>query len=150
MNWSEFDKKVDVQGLSKDVKEAKTNDGEYPEVPQGKYVVELEALELKESKKGHPMLFAKFKILEGKFEKFKLFMNQVIFLGDEYDAKIRIPNANKFLKSLETEYAVDFESFAQYAELIKNIADECVNCEFQLKYGVDKKGYNTFEIVEAY
>ena len=39
MNWSEFDKKVDVQGLSKDVKEAKTNDGEYPEVPQGKYVV---------------------------------------------------------------------------------------------------------------
>ena len=53
MDFSKFDAKVDLEGLQKDVKEAEANgyDGDYPEVPKGKYEVKFEKIEMKETKK---------------------------------------------------------------------------------------------------
>mgnify|MGYP003446722877 CR=1 FL=1 len=52
MDFSEFDKMVDVQGLKTDIKKAEENGVDYEEVPVGEYEVKIEKMELKKSKKG--------------------------------------------------------------------------------------------------
>ena len=82
MDFSKFDAKVDLEGLQKDVKEAEKNgyDGDYPEVPKGKYEVKFEKIEMKTTKKdGRPMLSVMARILEGDFKKQCVFMNRVLF-----------------------------------------------------------------------
>ena len=48
--WEEFDEKIDVEGLKKDVAEAAENSGDFKEVPHGKYEVEITKMELKNLK----------------------------------------------------------------------------------------------------
>lgn len=64
IDYSKFDKQVDVEGLKKDVKEAQENggSGDYKEVPFGDYEVSVDKMELSESKKGDPMVSIWFKI----------------------------------------------------------------------------------------
>ena len=147
-DWDAFDATVDTKGLSKEVKELKSS-SDYPEIPCGKYEVALEKLEMKKSKKGNPMLFAQMKIVQGQFENQKIFMNQVLYMGDGHD-NFRLSNANGFLKSLETGLTVEFESFKQYAQLIDAIFEAADGCEFLLDYSENKKGYKTYAIVEVY
>ena len=44
MNFDAFDKKVDLEGLQKDIAEAEKNtpSGDFPEIPKGKYEVVIE------------------------------------------------------------------------------------------------------------
>lgn len=147
-DWDAFDATVDTKGLSKEVKELKSS-SDYPEIPCGKYEVALEKLQMKQSKKGNPMLSAQMKIVQGKYENQKIFMNQVLYLGNDHD-KFRLSIADKFLKSLETGLPVGFETFKQYAQLIEEIFEKAEGCEFLLDYGENKDGYKTYNIVELY
>ena len=57
-NFEAFDKKVDLEGMKKDVQEAEKNgaSGDYPEIPKGKYEVKFDNIEVKPTKDGRPML----------------------------------------------------------------------------------------------
>ncbi|MDW0084909.1 DUF669 domain-containing protein [Clostridioides difficile] len=55
MDFSKFDKAIDVKGLKEDIKEASENSGKFKDVPHGTYEVEINKMELSESKKGDPM-----------------------------------------------------------------------------------------------
>ena len=146
-NWSKFDKEFDTKGLQEEIKEAAENDrGGYEDVPDGDYEVSVEKLELKESRKGDPMLSVWFNILDGKFTNSKIFMNQVLTKG------FQIHNANELLRSLGTDLDIKFDSFAQYAELIDDVFEQIDSdgLEYLLDYGTNKKGYNTFKIKEVY
>ena len=65
MDFSKFNKAVDLEALKHDIQEAEENggSGDYKDVPTGTYEVKIEKMEIKESKKGDPMLSVWFKIL---------------------------------------------------------------------------------------
>ena len=143
--FEKWNSNVDLAGLQKDIKDAQENKREYDEVPHGEYEVKLDKLELKATKKGDPMVSAWFTILEGKYKKSKLFMNQVITQG------FQIHIVNELLRSMGTDLAIDFVDYKQYAELLLDVAEECDanNLEFALKYE-DNKGYDKFTITEVF
>lgn len=145
IDFSKFDKKVDLEGLKNDIAEAEENGGgNFKEVPLGTYEVAITKLELGESKKGDPMVKVWFKIVDGEYKNSLIFMNQVITQG------FQIHIMDEFLRSLETDVDVTFESYSQYAQLLMDIF-EAVNgkYEYGLDYG-ENKGFNTFEITDVF
>ena len=142
--FEKWNSNVDLRGLQKDVKDAQDNKREYEEIPHGEYEVKIDKMELKSSKKGDPMVSIWFTILEGKYKKSKLFLNQVITQG------FQIHIVNELLKSMKTDLVIEFVDYKQYAELLLDVAEECDtnNLEFALKYE-DNKGYDKFTITEV-
>ncbi|MBF0848204.1 DUF669 domain-containing protein, partial [Streptococcus danieliae] len=51
-------------------------EGDFPEIPYGTYEVKVNNIELKESKKGSLMIVFEFEIINGDFEKSRLWYNQ--------------------------------------------------------------------------
>ena len=147
MDFSKFNQAFDLNALKHDVQEAAENgdNGNYREVPHGDYEVKIDKLELTASKKGDPMVSCWFTILNGEFEKSKIFMNQVITQG------FQIHIMNTFLRSLDTGIEIQFDDFEQYANLLYDVheAIDSQKLEFALKYG-ENKGFNTFEITEVF
>ena len=143
--FEKWNSNIDLAGLQQDIKDAQDNNKEFEAVPHGEYEVKLDKLELKATKKGDPMVSAWFTILEGKYKKSKLFMNQVVTQG------FQIHIVNEFLRSMKTDIDVDFEDYKQYADLLLDVAEFCDanNLEFAIKYE-DNKGYDKFTITEVF
>ena len=143
--FEKWNSNVDLAGLQQDVKDAQDNNKEFEKVPHGEYEVKVDKMELKASKKGDPMVSIWFTILEGKYKKSKLFLNQVITQG------FQIHIVNELLKSMKTDLNIEFVDYKQYAELLLDVAEECDanNLEFALKYE-DNKGYDKFTITEVF
>lgn len=144
MDFSKFDSMVDVAALKNDVAEAEKNGGNFDKVPYGSYEVNIEKMELNESKKGDPMFSCWFKIVNGDCKDRLIFMNQVVTQG------FQIHIVNSFLKELDSGIDVKFDSFTQYNNLIMDI-HEAINgkLEYALEYG-EKKGFDTFKITEVF
>lgn len=145
MDFSKFDKKFDLEGLKNDIHDAEENGGgDYKEVPHGNYEVAITKLELGESKKGDPMVKVWFKIISGEYKGSLIFMNQVITQG------FQIHIMDEFLRSLETDVEITFESYSQYAEMLLDVFEAVDgNLEFVLKYS-EKKGFNIFKITDVF
>lgn len=146
VDFSKFDKQVDLEGLKNDVAEAEANGGgNFKEVPHGAYEVEITKLELTESKKGDPMVSVWFKVLNGEFKGSLIFMNQVVTQG------FQIHIVNDFLRSLESGVEVTWPgTYSAYAQMIMDIAESIdKRLEYGLNYG-ERKGFNTFEITDVF
>ena len=144
--FEKWNNEADLKGLQKDIKDAQENNKrEYEKVPHGEYEIKVDKRELKASKKGDPMVSAWFTILNGKYKKSKLFMNQVVTQG------FQIHIVNNFLKSMGTDLVIEFVDYKQYAELLLDVAEFCDenNLEFAIKYE-DNKGYDKFTITEVF
>ncbi len=150
--FEKWNQSADLTGLKADIESAKdsSNDREFEKVPYGQYEVKLDKLELKSTKPtaktpNAPMVSAWFTILEGKYKKSKLFMNQVITQG------FQIHIVNEFLRSMGTDLDIEFVDYKQYADLLLDVAEECDanKLEFALKYE-DNKGYDKFTITEVF
>ena len=143
--FDKWNSNIDLKGLQDDVKDAQDNNKEFEAVPHGEYEVKLDKLELKATKKGDPMVSAWFTILNGKYKKSKLFMNQVVTQG------FQIHIVNTFLNSMGTDLNIEFVDYKQYAELLLDVAEFCDenNLEFAIKYE-DNKGYDKFTITEVF
>ena len=149
--FAQWDNAVDMEGLQKDIQEAKENGGNFKEVPHGQYEVSIEKMELKATKeKQKPMVSIWMKIVgDSDFKASMIFMNQVITEG------FQIHIVNEFLRSLVQDCAdapvVEFRSYAQYAELLMDIHELIAESfEYAVNYGQTKKGFDTFEITEVY
>lgn len=144
VDYSKFDKAIDVEGLKKDVADAARNEGNFVDVPHGIYEISIDKMELVESKKGDPMVSIWFKILEGEYKNQRIFMNQVITKG------FQIHIVNELLKSLGTDKKVEFETFSQYGQLLLDVHEDIDDkFEYALDY-YDNKGYDAFEIKEIF
>lgn len=145
--FEKWNKSTDLTGLRKDIEEAKENGGnmEYEKVPHGNYEVKVDKMELKPTKKGDPMVSIWFTIIEGKYKNSKLFMNQVVTQG------FQINIVNEFLRSMDTGVNVEFVDYAQYADMLLDVAEACDTnkLEFAVKYE-DNKGYDKFTILEVF
>lgn len=146
INFEKFDKAANLDGLKEDIEKAKENGGgTREEVPAGNYEVKVEKMELTESKKGDPMVSIWFRIINGQFEKSMLFFNQVVNKG------FQIHIVNELLKSLESEIAVEFESYSKYGQMLMDIHEAIDGkLEYGLKYGENKQGFKTFEITDVF
>ena len=144
VDFSKFDKAVDLDRLKKDVEGAKENTGSFKEVPVGKYEVSVDKMELSESKKGDPMVSIWFKIISGEYKNSRLFFNQVITQG------FQIHIVNELLRDMDTGLDIDFESYSQYGQLLLDV-HEAVDgqLEFAIEYG-ENKGFKTFEITDVF
>lgn len=145
--FDKWNKNIDTEGLASDAKEAEQNggSGEYAEVPVGKYEINIEKMELKESQKGDPMFSAWFRIIEGTYKNQLLFMNQPITQG------FQIGIVNNFLRSLEAVDEVEFKDYGQYNDLINDIMEAVDgNLEFLIDYSKSKKDFPVYKIKEVY
>lgn len=150
IDFSKFDEQVDIKELAKNVDEAaKNGGGDYPVVPKGNYLVNLEKLELGETKDHRPMLKGQFRITEGEYKKQLLFYNRVLF-GTKNDANM-IASAVGFLNSLEPSEDVGpvaFESYSQFADLVLDIAEDVEELSYSVDY--DPDAFNSIHIEEVY
>jgi hypothetical protein len=149
--FAQWDNAVDMEGLQKDIAEAKQNSkGDFKEVPHGKYEVSIEKIELKATKKGDPMVSVWMKIVGySNFKGSMIFMNQVITQG------FQIHIVNEFLRSLIEDCAdapvVEFKSYSQYANLLMDIHELIADSfEYAVDYGQAKNGFDTFKITDVY
>lgn len=152
MDFSKFDKMVDIDGLKKDIADAEANGGggDFKDVPHGSYEVAIDKLELTETKKtGKPMASCWMKIVNDcEFKGQRIFMNQVITQG------FQIHIMNNFLRSLLPDGSgidVEFTGYAEYNDLLLDIA-EFVSGKFEygLEYGGNDKGFGTFKITDIF
>jgi diaminopimelate epimerase len=146
--WDKFDKAFDTAGLANDVKEAAENGTNYREVPHGAYEVEVNKLELVESKKGDPMVTVWFKVVDGEYKGCLIFMNQVITLG------FQIHICNEILRQMTAEldgFNVEFLDYKQYGELLMDVHEAIDGkFEFKLDFAEGKKGFSTYSVDEIY
>ena len=145
--FEKWNKNTDLAGLRKDIEEAQKDSGnrEYEKVPYGQYEVKVDRMELKATKKGDPMVSIWFTILDGKYKNSKLFMNQVVTKGFQLNIM------NDFLRSMETGVNIEFVDYAQYADMLLDVAEVCDTnkLEFAVKYE-DNKGYDKFTIFDVF
>lgn len=146
MNFSDFDKMVDVNGLKNDIRKAEENGQNYEDVPSATYEVKIEKMELKASKKGEPMFSCWFKILNGDYKNHLIFMNQLLKEGFHFHI------VNQFLRSLETGKEIVFDTFEQYGNLIYDVKEEVEKqrLEYALEYDKKDGKYSTFKITEIF
>lgn len=151
MDWSKFDNQIDAEQMKKDVEEAKKNGGnDFPEIPKGTYVVTLKSMELGETKTNpRPMLKAQFKISEGEFKGQHIFYNRVM-LGTKNDASM-IASAVSFVESLEPSAdigAIVFNSFADFADLVLDVAEDVADLEYEVEY--DPSNFNSIKVTDVF
>lgn len=146
MDFSKWNSAIDKEQFEKDLEEIKKNGGgDFPEIEPGEYVVKIEKMELKASKKGDPMVSIMFRILEGEHKKACIFFNQVV------NQPFQIHLANEFLNSLETDVEAAFHGdYKEYNDIILDIFEACDKLEFSLEYGENSKGYKTYKIKEVF
>ena len=143
--FEKFDKAYNNEGLKNDIEEANKNNANFEEVPVGNYEVKIEKMELKESSTHKPMVSVWFKIVNGDLKDRLIFMNQLV------DEGFKLHIMNEFLRSLESDMEIYFDSFKQYNELILDV-HECIDgkLEYLLEYGENKKGFKTYTIKEIF
>lgn len=151
MDFSAFDKQINLDQLKKDTEEIKKNGGtgDFPEIPAGNYNAKVEKLKLGATKDGRPMLRAMFRITEGDYKKHCLFFNRVLF-GTKNDANM-IAGAMTWLESLEPSEDVGpivFDGYSDLAELVMDIAEDISDLEYEVEYDPDE--FNSVSIVEAF
>lgn len=148
IDFNKYDKQCDLEGLKKDITDAKENNGNFKEVPYGTYEVKIVKLELSESKTKKMMVKGQFKVLDGEYKGSSIFMNQLV------DEGFKINIMNEFLKTLEalSEDDIYFESYVDYNDLLLDIAESIdeQGLEYLLEYSENKNGYSTWKIKEVY
>ena len=151
MDFSAFDKQVDVEQLKNDAAEIKKNGGtgDFPELPAGTYIIKLDKLELGSTKDNRPMMRGQFSIVEGEYKKRKIFVNRVVY-GTKNDANM-IANVLGFLESLAPSEDIGpfvFNGYAALADLIMDVAEDVADLTYEAEYDAD--AFNPISIKEVF
>ena len=154
IDFSQFDTKINQEQFKKDLEQAKQNAGDdYPEVPEGKYTVKIERMEIRPTKNGEPMFSCMCRIIEGEHKKQCVFFNRKIYGNKETDtwndAKA-VQTVIGWLDKLETETVPEFINYTQFNECVLDIFDECEEYKLELKIDYDPDGFNPIKILEVY
>ena len=148
--FEEFDKIYDTKALAEEIKNS-SDTPVYKNVPDGEYEVSIIKMELVSTKETHkPMVSVWFKILNGDYKGQMIFMNQIIDYNGEHDSfKVKI--VNDFLRSLDSDLNIEFQSYTQYTNLLMDVMEEIDGkFEYGLKYTHNRKGFAQFEITEVF
>ena len=148
-NWQNFDLKID-NNLLNDIQNASSNNGDFEELPLGRYEVKINSMQLTQSKNGDPMTKTIFEVVQGQYKGRYMFKNSVIYKGDRNDAW-RLKQELNFINSLQPNDQVNFYSFSDFE---KQISDAFANINSRkLEYLVEikeKNNFRTYSVIEVY
>lgn len=144
--FDKFKNGIDQNAINEAITEAKENGGGFKEVPEGTYEVEVEKIELKQTRKGDDMVSIWFTILDGEFKGSKLFKNQVIKenwqLGQAFDFIFALGTGIEPTKKIK-----DNDDFQDYLdEVLDEINDQ--GLEYEVKYTINNKGFSDIQVAE--
>jgi hypothetical protein len=158
MDFSKFDEMVDSKALKEQMDAAP----EYDEVPAGRYVCSIEAMEVKETKAQDKLMFSlQCKITENKGGKGQvgrwIFFNRVICgnkTSEKWNDGIAIKGICSFVNEIlgveeGAEDALVFTKYTQFADDIADIAEE-VKGVVELEVTYDPKAFNPIKIEEVF
>ena len=148
MDFEKWNEQYGGDEALKALEEAKKNNGQYQEVPDGTYNCKLEKLELGETKgTGKPMIKAQFRIMEGEQKKQCLFVNQVFTRGFPQHKGM------EFLRSLQIfdDSEVDFDgNFKDLNDLLLDMAEEAEANQMRFRVSKTQDGeYSRIEVVDV-
>ena len=147
-DFSQFKSAVDTEA----VKKAQKEQGQYENVPKGKYVCSLEKMELTITKQEpkRPMFTMSMKVKEGEYKGRLLFFNRVLLgnrkterWGDAQAIASVVTILEKFGTQTVPEFTGDYEEFA---DCIADIYEELQgNVEIEVEYDADSFNTITFK-----
>lgn len=144
--FDKFKNGIDQNAINEAITEAKENGGGFKEVPEGTYEVEVEKIELKQTRKGDDMVSIWFTILDGEFKGSKLFKNQVIKenwqLGQAFDFIFALGTGIEPTKKIKNND--DFQDYLD--EVLDEINDQ--GLEYEVKYTINNKGFSDIQVAE--
>lgn len=156
--FDKFDKEVDLKKIEEQKKEA-AEQGNFENVPAGKYIAKMENMELGATKKdGRPMFKVRMRLVEGcgdaeeeflsKYKKKKpcIFMNRVIF-GTKNDGSM-IASVETFLNRLGLDTTFVFAGYGDFANQIADAMEACESLEFEVEY--DDSKFNSISITDVF
>lgn len=151
IDFSAFDNKVDLDALQKDVAEAK--DTEFQDVPDGKYIVGIEKMEIKLTKAGDKLMFAvQCKIKEGEHENRMIFFNRVISgnkVSETWNDGRAIKSVITWLEKLETKVVPEFINYADFADCVLDIFQE-IQGKIEMEVDYKSSAFNPITILEVF
>lgn len=150
VDFSAFDNKIDLDGLQKEVAEAK----EFQDVPDGEYVVSIEKMEIKLTKAKDKLMFAvQCKIKEGEQKGRMIFFNRPISGStspkwtDGQAIKSVCTWVNELLDA--DEPPVEFVNYTDFAEQILDVF-QSVQAAIEVKVEYGAKAFNSISIKEVF
>lgn len=163
IDFSAFDDKVDLAALQKEVEEAKDTD--FADVPDGKYIVSIEKMEIKLTKAQDKLMFAvQAKIKEGVDDKGNsvdtdqknrmIFFNRVISgnkVSENWNDGRAIKSVCTWVNELlgEDEEPVVFVNYQDFADQILDVFQSIQNnIEVEVTYAA--KNFNSITINEVF
>lgn len=153
VDFSAFDNKVDLAALQKEVEEAK--DSDFSDVPDGKYIVGIEKMEIKLTKAQDKLMFAvQCKIKEGEQKNRMIFFNRVISgnkNSENWNDGRAIKSVCTWVNELlgEDEEPVVFVNYQDFADQILDVFQSIQNnIEVEVTYAA--KNFNPIKIEEVF
>lgn len=153
IDFSAFDDKVDLAALQKEVEEAKDTD--FADVPDGKYIVSIEKMEIKLTKAQDKLMFAvQAKIKEGEQKNRMIFFNRVISgnkVSENWNDGRAIKSVCTWVNELlgEDEEPVVFVNYQDFADQILDVFQSIQNnIEVEVTYAA--KNFNSITINEVF
>lgn len=155
IDFSAFDNKVDLEGLQKEVQEAPSND--FQDVPDGKYIVGIEKMEIKLTKANDKLMFAvQCKIkedLQGNGQENRMiFFNRVISgnkVSENWNDGRAIKSVITWLEKLETEVVPEFINYADFADCVLDIFQE-IQGKIEMEVDYKSSAFNPISITEVF
>lgn len=145
-DYEKWNKEFGGEEAVKALEEAKKNNQEYEEVPDGYYICKLEKLELGEAKtSGKPMIKGMFRILEGKHKKQCLFINQVFTRGFPQHKGLEFLRSLQVFDASEIDFNGDFKDFE---DLLLDIAEESEGMKFEIQKSMDGE-YTRLDVTDV-
>lgn len=152
VDFSAFDEKVDLAALQKEIEEAPETD--FADVPDGRYIVSIEKMEIKPTNAGDKLMFAvQCKIKEGEQAGRMIFFNRVISgnkTSDRWNDGRAIKSVCTWVNELlgEDEEPIDFVNYQDFADQILDVFQAVHgNIEIEVTYAAKKFNQITIEEV---
>lgn len=175
-----LDEKVNFGELNKNIEEAAKNGGtgEFPELPAGYYFVNMEKLELGETKDGRPMVKWQFRVVNAAtkgdlagtgakgsnnealdfMDNYKpkkkpcMFMNRVIYgnrVTDTWNDGVAIQGVVTWLAKLECpDIDVTFHNYSDFANVLLDIAEDMEGIDILVEY--DPDAFYSVSVLDVY
>lgn len=143
MDFSKFDKSVNMDQIAKQIEEAKNNQNVTRELPAGNYVATIEKMELGATKDGRPMFRVMMRVTQGEYKRFCMFMNRVIY-GTKNDGNM-INSVIGWLNNLDPTEPVEWVNYSELNESILDVFEELEGIEWSVQY--DPDAFNSISVV---
>lgn len=156
VDFSKFDEAVNSDELKKEINEAPEQ--QFDEVPAGRYIIAIESMEVKPTKKGDKLMFSVGARIKETVEAAKKQDNRCIFFNRVISGNRSTEtwNDGRAIKGVLTwlseivDHDVEFESYSKFAAEVESIFKDEVEDAIEIEIDYDPEAFNPISIVEVY